>query len=571
MRTAHLNPDSRRAALRNLARTSAATPLDILVVGGGITGAGIAFDAATRGLDVGILEARDWASGTSSRSSKLVHGGLRYLEMLDFPLVAEALHERDLLLTRIAPHLVRPVSFVFPFETLLADRAYIGSGVTLYDVMAARLGKRRAVPTHRHLGPGRLAERFPGLAAEYGGIEYFDAQVDDARLTQLLVRSAVGRGALAANYASVVAYLHEDDQVVGVRARDEETGEEFAIRAHSTILATSVWTSQQQAAAGAERGLRVLASKGIHITVPRERIAGPPGTGVITRTDTSVLFIIPWGECWLIGTTDTPWHEDVSHPLVTATDIDRVLSGANAVLADPLTREDVVGAFAGLRPLLQPVADTGDSTRISREHAVKEIAPGLSAIAGGKLTTYRVMAADAVDFAVRKRFPRSRSRTETEPLLGAEHVALSAPRREALTTGYGWDESRFERLEGRYGSLLADLLDLIDDRPGLASPLPGAEHCVQAEVVYAARSEGAVHLEDVLHRRLRLEFEVADRGVAAARAAAELAAGELGWDDARITAEVDRFTADVELRRRAETVATDAEAVALLTTRAGTA
>lgn len=589
MRPAPLNPTTRAAALRALARTTPATPLDVLVVGGGVTGAGIALDAASRGLSVGLVEASDWATGTSSRSSKLIHGGLRYLEMLDFPLVAEALRERDLLLTRIAPHLVRPVSFLLPFETALTDRVYVGSGVTLYDVMSARVGQKRAVPAHRHLGPGQAAERFPGLSAPHGGIEYYDAQVDDARFTQALVRSAVGLGASAANYARVVDYLRADGEgltgeedrtagegpagsgsvapVTGVRVRDEETGDEFDVRAHATILATGVWTGRQQETAGADTGLEVLASKGIHVTVPRDRIDAPPGLGVITRTETSVLFIIPWGDLWLVGTTDTPWKEPVDHPLVTATDVDRVLDHANAVLERPLTRDDVIGTFAGLRPLLQPVDGADDSTKVSREHAVMEVAPGLSAIAGGKFTTYRVMAADAVDFAVRGRFPRSRSRTEDLPLLGADGAGLSASRRSVLLANrdlraHGWDEARLDRLLGRYGGRLADLLGLIDSEPALAAPLPGAPHVTAAEVVYAARAEGALHLEDVLHRRLRLEFEVPDRGVGAARASAALVAPELGWDEARVAEEVRLFTTTVDAKLRAEKAETDAEAVA---------
>lgn len=606
MRATPLNPTTRAQALRALARTSAVTPLDVLVVGGGVTGAGIALDAASRGLSTGIVEAGDWAQGTSSRSSKLVHGGLRYLEMLDFPLVAEALRERDLLLTRLAPHLVKPVSFVLPFASPLADRAYVGSGVTLYDVMSARVGQRRAVPVHRHLGPGAVKERFPGLVAPHGGIEYFDAQVDDARLVLTLVRSAAGLGASAANRVRVLEYLRGSDSaspaeagsppageassvsadaprpaaatpasstpddprpVTGVRVRDEETGDEFTIHAQSTILATGVWTGQQQVAAGAHGGLEVLASKGIHVTVPRDRIEAPPGLGIITRTETSVLFIIPWGDLWLIGTTDTPWTEAVDAPLVTAADIGRVLDQANEVLETTLTRADVIGTFAGLRPLLQPVDGADDSTKVSREHAVMEVAPGLSAIAGGKLTTYRVMAEDAVDFAVRDRFPRSKSRTEDLPLLGADGADLPADRRSLLLAdrvlrGHGWDEARLDRLLGRYGSGFADLLTLIEKDPALAAPLTGAPHCIAAEAVHAARSEGALHLEDVLHRRLRLEFETPDRGVAAAGAVADLVAPHLGWTAEDAEAEVHRFTAAVEAGLRAEAAGTDAEAVA---------
>jgi glycerol-3-phosphate dehydrogenase len=328
-----------------------------------------------------------------------------------------------------------------------------------------------------------------------------------------------------------------------------------------------VWTGRQQEAAGTRSGLDVLASKGIHVTVPRDRIDAPVGVGVITRTEASVLFIIPWGGLWLIGTTDTPWTESVDSPLVTASDIGRVLDQANEVLETTLTRSDVVGAFAGLRPLLQPVDGADDSTRVSREHAVMELAPGLSAIAGGKLTTYRVMAADAVDFAVRGRFPRSRSRTEGLPLLGADGARLTAARRSLLLAdrtlrGHGWDEARLDRLLGRYGGRFADLLTLIEADPALAAPLDGAPHCIAAEAVYAARAEGALHLEDILHRRLRLEFETSDRGVAAAPAVAELVAPVLGWSPDRIAEEVAAFVATVDALLAAEAATTDAEAFA---------
>lgn len=563
MRTGRLSPAARTSAIAALARTSAATPLDLLVVGGGVTGAGAALDAATRGLRVGIVDARDWASGTSSKSSKLVHGGLRYLEMLDFGLVAEALRERDLLLTTLAPHLVRPVTFVYPLESPVAERAYIGSGMALYDAMAIRPGARRAMPPHRHLGPGRLRARFPGLRTEHGGIEYGDAQVDDARLTHTLIRTAAAHGAIAVNHAPVTGYLRAPDGgISGAHLRDERTGEELAVHARHTLLATGVWTERQQRTAGSDSGLRVLASKGIHITVPRDRIEADPGLGVITRTETSVLFIIPWDDLWLIGTTDTPWRENVTDPVVTADDIDHVLANANAVLTRPLTRADVLGAFAGLRPLVQPPKDSDDSTRVSREHAVQEIAPGLTAIVGGKLTTYRVMAEDAVDSVLRDHRPRPRSRTESVPLLGADITDLPAPRRDRLRTEHGWDDAHIDRLLHRYGSLLGEVLDLVAERPELAAPLAGAPHCLSAEAVYAVRAEGAVRLDDVLHRRLRLDLEVADRGLETAEAVAGLIAPELGWTPEETAAEVERFRALIAAERAAEQSPTDAAAVA---------
>lgn len=582
-----LSPTHRAASLAALRSTTPENPLDVLVVGGGVTGAGAAFDAATRGLRVGILEAQDWASGTSSRSSKLMHGGLRYLEMLDFALVGEALKERDLLLTHTAPHLVTPVAFVFPFEKPFLDRAYIGSGVLLYDTLAARPGRKRAVPLHRHLSHKALLDHFPGLDPEaaVGALEYYDAKVDDARFVMTLVRSATALGAHAANYARVTDYVRSAaGRVTGVRARDEETGEEFTVHARHIVLAGGVWTEEQQNLATEKGGLKVLASKGVHVTVPRERIAADPGTGLITKTEKSVLFVIPWDGYWVIGTTDTPWHEDVDAPVATSADIDYVLEHANAVLAEPLTRDDVIGVYAGLRPLLQPqepvpaAEESGDrkdgakgngakepaSTKVSREHTVMEVEPGLVAIAGGKFTTYRVMAEDVIDFALRDETGAKSSETEFLPLLGARNLTRARTRTEAAAATYGWDLERTERLLTRYGSLVTDLFALIEADPDLARPVPGAERYLGVEAVHAARAEGVVHLVDVLERRMRLNYEVPDRGVAAAPTVARLIAGPLGWDEDRITREIADFEAHVRAQRAAEDTQHDAEAAALV-------
>lgn len=559
------------AALRadHLARLRAATadrPLDVLVVGGGSTGVGAAFDAATRGLDVGIVEARDWASGTSSRSSRLMHGGLRYLEMLDVKLVYEALRERDLLLTRTAPHLVRPLRFVFPFFHKVIDRGVIGAGVTMYDAMQS-VGRRRAVGTHRHLSRKSMAAVIPALDddAIVGAVEYADAQFDDARLAMMLVRSAVDHGAAAANYTSVVDYLHgEGGRIVGVRVREELTGEEFEVHARATILAGGVWTQEQQELAEVDGGLEVLASKGVHVTVAKDRISADPTTGVITKTEKSVLFLIPWDEYWVIGTTDTPWRQDVRHPAATAADVDYVLEHANAILKEDLTRDDVIATYAGLRPLLQPLKGGEGSAKVSREHTVTELAPGLTAIAGGKWTTYRVMAQDAVDFAIRGLFPTRPSRTEHTPVLGGLGYAEVAAEAEGIAERYGLAPARVDRLLFRYGTVLRELLALIDADPGLGEPLAAAPRYLRAEIRYAARAEGVVHLDDVLERRTRLSTEVADRGVDAAEEVAALVGEDLGWDSARRAAEVRRYRALIAARLTGEQAADDASAAAAL-------
>ncbi|HSO04886.1 MAG TPA: FAD-dependent oxidoreductase, partial [Candidatus Limnocylindrales bacterium] len=367
MLTSIMTPDTRTEAL---AQMSDDDGLDILVVGGGVTGAGVALEAATRGLRVGIVEAQDWSSGTSSRSSKLVHGGLRYLQMLDFHLVHEALTERDLLINRLAPHLVKPVAFLYPLEHRVWERAYVGAGVALYDTLATASGRRRALPFHRHLSRKGMLRKFPDLRhdAAVGALQYWDASVDDARLVLTLVRTAAAYGALAASRTQVVELTKDGSGAVdGAVVVDLETGRELRIHARAVINSTGVWTEETESLSGVEGGLRVLASKGIHIVVPRDRIRGE--VGLILQTEKSVLFIIPWSRYWLIGTTDTPWTQELQHPVATSADIEYVLEHANTVLARPLTRDDIIGTWAGLRPLLQPGTKAGTSSaKISREH-----------------------------------------------------------------------------------------------------------------------------------------------------------------------------------------------------------
>ena len=340
-----LNPQQRR---RDLERMSEGE-LDVLVIGGGVTGVGCALDAATRGLSVGLVEQRDLASGTSSRSSKLMHGGLRYLEQMDFALVHEALQERGLHTTSIAPHLVRPISFLIPLRGRIWQRAYYGAGVLLYDLMAFARGKK--FPRHRHLSRKKALELVPGLqrSSLIGGILYYDAQIDDARHTVAVGRTAAHHGAAIATSTRVESLLKDGDRVVGAAVRDIEGNETYEIRAKRIINATGVWIDDIQDMAG-PAGLRVHAAKGVHIVVPRERIEGD--SGVVLRTPSSVLFIIPWGEHWLLGTTDTTWDLDRAHPAASSKDIDYLLEQANAALQTPLTRTDVVGVYAGLRPLI---------------------------------------------------------------------------------------------------------------------------------------------------------------------------------------------------------------------------
>ncbi len=534
--TARLSPESRRQALRSMAEE----PLDVLVIGGGVVGSGAALDAVTRGLRVGLVEARDYAAGTSSRSSKLIHGGLRYLEQLDFGLVREALRERSLILNHLAPHLARPVPFLYPLRHRVWERGYVGSGVLLYDTM----GGRHGVPAHKHLTKRQALREFPGLRKDalVGAIKYYDGQVDDARHTMMLARTAAEYGALCASSARVTGFLREGDRVTGARVQDLETGETLEVRARQTINAAGVWTDQIQELVGGRGQINVRASKGVHLVIPRDRIHA--GTGIISRTEKSVLFIIPWEHNWLVGTTDTDWNLDLAHPAASRSDVDYLLEQANRLLTTPLTREDVVGVYAGLRPLLS--GESEDTSRLSREHAVVSPVAGLVMVAGGKYTTYRVMAKDAVDAVVHslpRRVPASC--TGTIPLAGAHGFAAAWNQRERLAAESGLHPARIEHLLRSYGSLTAELLALVAEQPDLGEPLNGAPRYLRVEARYAALAEGALHLDDVLTRRTRISIETPDRGVGAAQEVAELVAPVLSWDSEHLALEVDHYRARV--------------------------
>ncbi|ANY08041.1 glycerol-3-phosphate dehydrogenase/oxidase [Pseudonocardia sp. HH130630-07] len=555
MKSVALSPEARTAALQAMGDRE----LDVLVVGGGVVGAGSALDAATRGLSVGLVEARDFASGTSSRSSKLVHGGLRYLEMLDFRLVAEALAERGLLIQQLAPHLVRPVPFLYPLQHRGWERLYAGAGVALYDTLGFLSGRSRGVPHHRHLTRRGARRVVPSLRKDalVGALQYYDAQVDDARHTMFIARTAAAYGAHVATRARVVGLLKEAGRVVGATVQDLESGEQVDVRAKQVINATGVWTDDTQGLAG-ERGLfKVRASKGIHLVVPRDRIRGE--SGLILRTEKSVLFVIPWGRHWIIGTTDTGWDLDKAHPAASAADIDYLLQHVNTVLEQPLTHDDVEGVYAGLRPLLS--GESESTSKLSREHAVATPVPGLVVVAGGKYTTYRVMAKDAVDAAVHgldAKVPASC--TAEVPLLGAEGYHALTNATANLARSSGLHPARIEHLLGRYGSLIQEVLDLAAADPTLTEPLAGAPDYLRAEVVYAASHESARHLEDILARRTRISIETFDRGVEATQEAARLVAPVLGWNDEQVEREVDHYRKRVEAERESQRMPDDATA-----------
>jgi glycerol-3-phosphate dehydrogenase len=543
MSSAQLGPEQRRGSLARMAKEV----FDVVVVGGGVTGCGCALDAVTRGLSVALVEARDYAAGTSSRSSKLIHGGLRYLEQRNFGLVREALKERSLLLTQLCPHLVRPVPFLYPLNGRGWERAYAGTGVLLYDT----LGGARAVPRHRHLSRRRALALAPSLRPDalVGAIQYYDAQVDDARHTMTVARTAALYGAALATSARVVGFLREGERVAGVRVHDLESGEQLEVRAREVINATGVWTDQLQELVGGRGKFKVRASKGIHLVVPRDRIHAD--TGIILRTEKSVLFIIPWGRHWIVGTTDTDWNLDLAHPAASRADIDYLLEHVNAVLTTPLTHEDIEGVYAGLRPLL--AGESEATSQLSREHAVVQPVPGLVVVAGGKYTTYRVMAKDAVDaaaYGLDRAVPPSC--TEVTPLVGAVGYQARYNARERLAAEAGLHVARVEHLLGRYGSQTEELLALVGERPELGEPIQGAEDYLKVEAVYAASHEGALHLGDVLTRRTRISIETWDRGLAAAEPVARLMGAVLGWDDATVKREVEHYQARVAAERESQ-------------------
>ncbi len=555
--TSELNPTTRAAVLGRLDDTS----YDVLVIGGGVTGAGVALDAVTRGLRVALVEKRDWAAGTSSRSGKLIHGGLRYLEQLDFGLVREALKERRLFLKRLCPHLAKPIQFIYPLKHRVWERAYMGSGLALYDTM----GGAGAVPMHGHLGQSRILEMAPGLEPGelVGGLTFYDVQIDDARHTCELVRTAAARGADVLS-AMVVDNLVVEDvngvaTVRGAEVTDAESGTRHTIRASVVVNATGVWSDQIRRMAPGSPSFSVRASKGIHITVPRDRIDST--ISIFVRAEDSVIFVRTWGDHWLIGTTDTTWSQGLDHPAATSEDIEYLLRNVNRVLRRPLSVDDIDGVYSGLRPLVTE-EDVTTNSKLSREHAL-DIIPGLVTIAGGKYTTYRVMAQDVVDEVSKQLGVDAPCLTQKVRLLGAQALGTTSGAVTALARRIGLTDEQIEHLLGRYGSLTGELLGLIQENPELAQPVPGAERYLLAEARYAVTHEGALHLDDVITRRTRIAIETHHRGLDSAAAIARVMADYLGWTPEQEEAELAHYRERVRVERAAERESTDAGAAAV--------
>ena len=530
-----LNPAQRDSALKSLASEE----FDVLVIGGGVNGVGVALDAVTRGLKVALVEAQDLAAGTSSRSSKLIHGGLRYLEQYDFKLVREALHERELMVSTQCPHLVKPVSFLYPLTEKVKERTYVGAGLALYDALR---GFKRALPSHRHLTGKTIATISPSLRQDIinGAIRYFDAQVDDARHTMMIARTAARHGAVIATQIRVDDLIHSGKKIIGATATDLITNKKISISAKSTIMCAGVWSDELHQKFGLTPGYSVAMSKGVHIVVPKDAIKSKDG--IILKTPVSVLFLIPWGDKWIVGTTDTPYEEDRAQPLATAEDVQYILDQANRVLEPQLKSEDIIGVFAGLRPL---VANNSESTttKLSREHTVDRPAPGFVSLAGGKYTTYRVMAKDAVDLAVLDlRRLVSDSVTEKLPLIGADGYHALTQQVAKIATESGLTESTVTHLLDRYGSLISEILDIIEEEPQYAERLIPDLPYLKAEILHAAMYEGALSVADVLMRRTRISFESSDSGLSVADEVAQIIAPTLGWSRTDAKKSVSQFT-----------------------------
>jgi glycerol-3-phosphate dehydrogenase len=539
MFTSELSPDQRDAAVEKLAKEE----FDVLVIGGGVTGAGAALDAASRGLKVALVEARDIAAGTSSRSSKLIHGGLRYLEQYDFKLVREALHERELMVSSLSPHLVKPVGFLYPLHEKLKERTYVGAGLALYDVLR---GFQRALPWHKHMSGKKIAEIAPSLRQDIvtGAVKYYDAQVDDARHTMTIVRTARRHGATIATRVEVNQLIREGKKVVGAEVTDLESGKKIKVSAKSVVMCAGIWSDEMHAKFGITPGYGVTMSKGVHIILPGDAIHSD--AGIILKTEISVLFLIPWGNQWIVGTTDTPYDGDRAHPHATSEDVQYILDQANKVLDPQLKREDIIGVYAGLRPLVAN-AKGSSTTKLSRELTTDRSAPGFVSIAGGKYTTYRVMGKDAIDVAVTDlRRIVNQSCTEKLPLVGADGYFGLVQQTRQIAAQYGLDEKTVTHLLNRYGSLMSEVLDLIVEDKKLAQPLTAGLPYLKAEIVYAVTHEGAMTVDDVISRRTRLAFEAPNAGLDLVESIATLIAPYLGWGAREKKASIAEYRAQVE-------------------------
>lgn len=513
---------------------------DVLVIGGGVTGAGVALDAVARGYKVALIEKKDFASGTSSKSTKLVHGGIRYLPEFDFALVHEALVERGLLLQN-APYLVQPVEFVLPIYK--GDRHPVGMpfttpggiglnqllniGLSLYDIMAGR----RNIKWHRHIRRDKVMELAPALVTDglKDGFTYYDAQTNDARLTLALIRTAAQYGATITNYTEAVSFVEEKGKVIAVTVRDKVSGQEAVVHARHVVNATGVYAEQLEELTGVEPQVHIEPSKGVHLVLSREDLKLGNAAIVLPETeDKRILFIVPWGSRAIFGTTDTG-KGDLDHPSVTHEEIAYLLKYLNRYLDLNLTEQDIVSTYAGYRPLVKPRNTNASTAKLSRTHAVLQSSSGIVSIVGGKLTTYRRMAQDTVDLLSRQDGTKPVHPTQSLPLQGSAGWGRAQKEIERRGVALGLTPEMIKHLGRSYGSVAHTVLDLIEQDASLAAPLIDDLPYVKAEILYACRHEMAMTPEDVLSRRMSITLEDRQRGCGVVSEVASLMALELGW------------------------------------------
>ncbi|MBX5448937.1 glycerol-3-phosphate dehydrogenase/oxidase [Thermogemmatispora sp.] len=538
---------------------------DVLVIGGGVTGAGVALEAAVRGYRVALVEKADFAGGTSSKSTKLVHGGIRYLPNFDFPLVHESLVERGLLLHN-APFLVQPLAFVLPLYR--GDRHPVGIpfttpggvglsavldiGLTLYDLMAGRYGIAR----HRRLSRQEVLRYAPDLVSTSlkGGFLYYDAQTNDARLTMTLIRTAARYGAVIANYCEAVALLlDKKGRVCGARLRDSLDGAELTVQARHVVNATGVFAERVEALCGLQPRVSIEPSKGVHLVFSREDLHVGEAAVVLPETeDRRILFIVPWQSRVIVGTTDTG-SGDLDHPLPDTADIAYLLKHLNRYLSLRLTPEQIISSYAGYRPLFKPSEQSGaDTARLSRTHAVLENEAGLVTIVGGKLTTYRRMAQDTLDRIDERDGRQPRHPTLRLRLAGSEDWSRARSELEQQATTAGLASDITAHLLQSYGTETRTILQLIADDPMLAQRLVADLPYIRAEVIYACRYEMAMTPADVLARRTSLILEDRRRGLEALETVAALMAPEQGWSPEQVQRLTAAYRQEVERQLAAE-------------------
>jgi glycerol-3-phosphate dehydrogenase len=554
--TFSLSQNERIAHLHRMSKDG----VDVLVIGGGITGGGVALEASARGYRVGLIDKSDFASGTSSKSTKLVHGGIRYLPQFDFALVHEALVERGRLVQN-APHLVKPLGFVLPYYaenkrplgTPIVPPGGIGmslllrAGLLTYDVMSGS----RTVGRHRQIGVSKTLELAPSLKTQglKDGFIYFDGQTDDTRLTLTVLRTAAKRGAMLSNYAELLGFELRDKKIVAARVKDLIGGEEFKIYAKTIVNACGVFAAKIEAMAG-DPGVVIEPAKGVHLTLPRDAIPMTDHAVVLPETpDGRLLFIVPWNTRVTLGTTDTKGG-DVNAAVASNDDISYLIETANVYLRTKIDRSKIISSWAGFRPLIRPANGNSSTSKLSRTHVVLDGPGGMITITGGKLTTYRRMAQDALDHLEKREKKAVSHVTENLPLDGADALASIKSELKDASEKYDWDDDVVARLS-QYGSEAKILLQSIAQEPSLSRIVAQELPYVMAEVVYACRYEMAMKLDDVLSRRLHLNFEDWSRGVDAAPAVANVMARELGWDASETQAQILRYAEKVEAERSA--------------------